>query len=250
MIRKVKPILLTNILSRKFAGAALVVSLVACVGTVAGIGELPTQEDSTQATVVLDATALRFVGGVNELERSRVFNIIHDGLQALDEDNSITERDQVFGHAQLPPDANPFEIGDLNPAEGLGYGAHTPPGTADYVFDELRINPGRAFGIVRGFSFWGDLREDPERPGYIDPESIEETAALFREKLAEKRTIREKFDTLDVAEHGFMQGDLYPHLEKFGEPVGDEHFRERFGGLHKYPLPANAEAYAEFAARV
>ncbi len=111
-----------------------------------------------QVELILDATTSRSIGGVSELNRQKYFNICDDGLNFYD---------------------------------------HVPSKEAgDYLIDSLHVSFGRMIGLARHVS--RHVTEDPNRPGYADPESIKEAAKAVRKSDA----IRDKVPNLDVIEHG------------------------------------------------
>lgn len=150
----------------------------------------PQTEDPRGVLLTLDATTTRTIGGISKLDRQKYFNVCDDGLNFYD---------------------------------------HVPSKEAgDYLIDSLNISFGRMIGLVRQLS--RHVTEDPDRPGYADPESVKEAAKRFRKSDA----IRGKVPVLDVIEHG--------------SPLGWPTFMMKEGDLKKTDLPVNKEAAAEYMA--
>lgn len=150
----------------------------------------PNSDLSTGVQISLDATIKREIGGVSALNRVKYFNVCDDGLNYYD-------------HVPTKEDG-------------------------DFLIDSLNISFGRMIGLARHAA--RRVEEDPNRPGYADPESVKEAAGTLRKS----ETIREKVQTLDVIEHG--------------SPLGWPRFMMKEGKLTKTDLPLNMEAAAEFMA--
>ena len=148
------------------------------------------QKSYNEVELSLDATVQRSIGGVSELSRQKYFNVCDDGLN-------------FYEHV---------------PSKEAG----------DFLIDSLNISFGRMIGLVRHVS--RNVKEDPDRPGYADPESVKVAAAHYQKSDA----IKEKIPNLDVIEHG----------HSFSWPL----FMMKEGERKKTSLPVNAEAAAEFMA--
>lgn len=102
-------------------------------------GACATEQPADQpgsAEIMLDATTVRSIGGISELNRAKYFNVCDDGHNFYD---------------------------------------HVPSKEAgDYLIDSLNIEFGRMIGAARKIA--RHVTEDPSRPGYADPGSIRRAA--------------------------------------------------------------------------
>ncbi|MFC2098569.1 hypothetical protein ACFLSP_02370 [Bacteroidota bacterium] len=140
----------------------------------------------------LDLTTSRSIGGVTELNRQKYFNVCDDGQN-------------FYNHV---------------PSKEVG----------DYLIDTLKIEFGRMIGAARRVA--RGVKEDPNRPGYVDPLSVKEAA----KNLGYSDAIREKVPVLDIIEHGSPGGWPRFMMEK------------KEGRPKRTDLPVNLEAAAEFMA--
>ena len=142
--------------------------------------------------LTLDVTCARSIGGIKDLNRLKYFNLCDDGQNFY---NTV-------------------------PSNEMG----------DTLLNDLNITLGRMIGLTGRIA--RRVKEDPDRPGYADPDSIKEEANRLKSSMSD--AIREKVPQLDIIEHGKLLG--WPS------------YMMREGNLEKIDLPVNKEAAAEFIA--
>ena len=178
-------------------------TLTICIGLFFGSNHGLEDNHRKPVLIRVDPHITRQIDGISELDRKKYFNLSHSGHR--------------------------FEEQISNPK------------VFNRVVKRLNVTFGRSLSPVGGATQNGKLlREDPQRPQFIDVEDARKK--LEQRRKPPNRTMQKFFgDNLGVAAHGGKQS--YPAF------MG-EHFSEhaKKAGGHAHALPENVEAAAELAA--
>ena len=89
---------------------------------------------------------------------------------------------------------------------GTNFYQSCPLDEGDHLLNDLNISFGRHLGLMVSPTRSGRVREDPSRPGFADPSSVE---AHYGEHRANDPRLKEKFrENLDIILHG--RGNPFP----------------------------------------